>query len=103
MDREIIRENFGGRAWGFTGLLLAILNGVVLVVSAQVLSSLGINLHRNHVPRSVNLYIAALACSLLLPLMVGIVGLFVDRRKSAAGWALAGCVLVFVLYGCAAE
>jgi hypothetical protein len=106
VDRETISENFGGRAWGLAGLALAILNGVVLVVSVQVLGTLGINVHfayRNRVPRFVNLYLTTLACSLLAPLVVGVVGLFVDRRKGAAGWAVAACVLVFALYGCAAE
>jgi hypothetical protein len=106
MDREILRENFGGRVWGFAALLLVLLNIVVLLVSIQVLGSSGINVHfayRDRVPRSANVYMAALACSLLAPVIVGIVGLFADRYKTAAGWALAACVFAFVLYGCAAE
>jgi hypothetical protein len=106
MDRENIRENFGGKAWGVAALLLVLLNGIVLMVSVQVLGSSGINLHfayRDRVPRSANIYMATLACSLLAPIIVGTVGLFVDKRKTVAGWALAACALVFVLYGCAAE
>jgi hypothetical protein len=106
MDRETIRENFGGMAWGVAALLLVVLNAVVLVVSVQVLGSSGINVHfarRDRVPRFANIYMAALAWSLLAPIIVGIVGLFFDKRRAAAGWALAACALVFVLYGCAAE
>jgi hypothetical protein len=63
-----------------------------------VLDSSGINVHfayRYRVPRSADIYMAALAWSLLAPVMVGIVGLFVDKRKTAAGWALAACALGF--------
>jgi len=106
MDRETLRENFGGRVWGIAALLLALLNALVLVISVQVLGASGINVHfsyRGRVLRSANIYIAALACSLLVPVTVGMVGLFLDRRTSAAGWALATCLLVLVLYGCATE
>jgi len=106
MNREILREDFGGRAWCVAALLLALLNAVVLVVSVRVLGSSGISVqlsYRDRVLRSANLYMAALACSLLVPVVVGFVGLFVDKRKTAAGRALAACVHVFVLYGCAAE
>ena len=90
MDREIIRENFGGKAWGVAALLLVLLNGIVLVISVQVLGSSGIDLHfahRDRLPRSTNIYMGALACSALVPIIVGIVALFVDKRKTAAGWA----------------
>lgn len=106
MDAADAKGKLSGQRWGLAALILAAVNLVVLVVGVQVLGSLGIDVHFAHpdrMPRWVNLSMAGLTLCLAAPLIVGVVGLFADKKKTLAWCALAGCVLVIVCYGCAAE
>ena len=106
MDREVLREGFGGRAWGAAALFLIVLNLILLIVSVQILGAHGIDVHfasRSRMPRWAGIYVAALTLWLVAPLIAGIVGVILDKRKSMAWGALAGCVVAFIAYGCAAE
>ncbi|HEY6447448.1 MAG TPA: hypothetical protein VIY53_13385 [Acidobacteriaceae bacterium] len=101
-----VRDKFDGARWGRAALILAGVNLAVLVFSVQVLGPLGINLHITYgdrLPRWAHLYPGDLALAAGIPLIAAVIGLFADKKKSVAGWALAGCLLLFIAYGCAAE